>query len=116
MKRLLGIAAFGCLLAAGAAQAEMLTNDSVIQLAEIGLGDEALIAKIKTSENTFDVSTDALVALKGKGLSEPGNRRNDFGERGRESDGGRGGFVSTPRIHPCRIRRAFTCWSTGKLI
>ena len=47
-----------------AAQAEVLTNDTVIALARAGLGAETVVAKINSSANTFDLSTDQLIKLK----------------------------------------------------
>lgn len=49
--------------------AETLTNETVIALAHAGLGDDAVIAKIKASEPQFDLSTDQLIALKKAGLN-----------------------------------------------
>jgi hypothetical protein len=51
--------------------AETLTNETVVSLVQAGLGDEAIIAKIKASANTFDVSTSAIIALKQRGISSP---------------------------------------------
>lgn len=66
IKAVLGVA----LLAASApAFAETLDNATVVSLLDIGLGGEAIIAKIHGSATQFDVSTDALIALKGKGVS-----------------------------------------------
>jgi hypothetical protein len=52
------------LLVASPALAETLTNDSIVQLARVGLGANAVVAKIRASDTDFDVSTRALVALK----------------------------------------------------
>jgi hypothetical protein len=48
---------------------ETLNNDSVLSLLAAGLGDEVVIAKIKSSPSTFDLSTDTVIALKQKGVS-----------------------------------------------
>lgn len=53
------------------ATAEYLDNAKVTELLKVGLGDEAVIAKIKNSEAKYDTSTDALIALKGAGVSSP---------------------------------------------
>lgn len=53
------------------AQAETLNNAKVVELLGLGLGDEAVIAKIKASDGDYDVSTDALIALKRSGASSP---------------------------------------------
>lgn len=51
--------------------AETLDNAKVTELLKVGLGDEAVIAKIKSSEAKFDTSTEALIALKTAGVSSP---------------------------------------------
>jgi hypothetical protein len=51
--------------------AETLTNNSVLALLAAGLGDEVVIAKIKTSPSSFELSTDQVIALKQKGISGP---------------------------------------------
>ncbi|WP_435418392.1 hypothetical protein WAB17_02085 [Parerythrobacter aurantius] len=61
--------AAAALVAATPALAETLDNATVVQLSAIGLGDEAIVAKIEASPSNFDVSTDALIALKAKGVS-----------------------------------------------
>lgn len=49
--------------------AETLDNDKVVQLVKVGLGDEAVIAKIKSSAAQYDTSTDGLITLKNAGVS-----------------------------------------------
>jgi hypothetical protein len=49
--------------------AETLTNATVISLVQAGIGNEAVIAKIKTSDGKYDLSTNDLIALKAAGLS-----------------------------------------------
>ncbi len=50
----------------------VLTNEEVVKLAAVDLGDEIVIAKIKNAHNVkFDVSTAALVALKAAKVSSP---------------------------------------------
>ena len=57
--------ALGCaLFFASPVAAETLTNTTVIALVRAGLGDEAVIAKIKASEGKYDLSTNDLIALK----------------------------------------------------
>jgi len=65
------MAATALMFAVPAIAAETLTNDTVIALSASGIGDEAVIAKIKASSVKFDLSTDQLIALKGKGVSGP---------------------------------------------
>jgi hypothetical protein len=62
-------AALAALVMAVPAQAETLSNADVVELSSIGLGDEAVIAKIKTSSNQFQLTTDDMIALKKAGVS-----------------------------------------------
>lgn len=62
-------AAVGLLLVGAPVHAETLDNKAVIQLVGVGLGDQAVIAKINSSATQFDTSTDALIALKNAGVS-----------------------------------------------
>lgn len=48
--------------------AETLTNASVVTLVKAGLGDDAVIAKIKATPGQFDLSSDQLIALKQQGV------------------------------------------------
>jgi hypothetical protein len=54
--------------AAPAAATETLTNATVIQLVRAGIGDDAVIAKIKATAGKYDVSTNDLIALKTAGV------------------------------------------------
>jgi hypothetical protein len=49
---------------------EILTNDSVIAMKKAGLSESVILAKIRSSQSKFDVSTSALVGLKQAGLSD----------------------------------------------
>ena len=61
--------ALGCaLLFASPAAAETLTNATVISLVRAGLGNEAVIAKIKASDGKYDLSTNDLITLKNEGV------------------------------------------------
>jgi hypothetical protein len=51
--------------------AETLNNDSVISLISAGLGDDVVIAKIKSSSTNFELSTDTVINLKKQGVSGP---------------------------------------------
>ena len=53
------------------ALAEALTKDAIVALSSTGIGDEAIIAKIKASGAKFDLTTDDMIALKGRGVSGP---------------------------------------------
>ncbi len=62
--------ALACLtLAATPLQAETLTNTDVIGLLAAGLGDEAVIAKIETSDADYTTDTSTLLALRNQGVS-----------------------------------------------
>jgi hypothetical protein len=69
--RLLLAVALVAAVAAGAAAQEVLTNDAVIAMKRAGLSDAVILAKIRSSQSRFDVSTQALVGLKAAGLSDP---------------------------------------------
>ncbi len=71
MKKVRFLFAAMALASAAPAFAETLTNNDIIQLSSLGLGDEAIIAKIKASPNTFTVETADMITLKGKGVSGP---------------------------------------------
>lgn len=53
------------------ALAETLNNESIVTLTNTGLGDEAIIAKVKNSDADFDLSTNQLIALRKRGVSSP---------------------------------------------
>jgi len=59
------------IVTATAASAETLNNTAIITLTQAGLGDEAIVAKIKASEPAYDLSTDQIIALKKQGVSGP---------------------------------------------
>lgn len=69
MRGIVKIAAWASVLIAMPAQAETLTNDTVVQLVKIGLGEDAIIAKIDSSDSAFDVSTDGMIGLSQAGVS-----------------------------------------------
>lgn len=48
---------------------EILTNAAIVDLAKAGLGDDLIIAKIEASQNSFDLSSSALVSLKSQKVS-----------------------------------------------
>lgn len=51
------------------AKSDALTNKSIVDLHKAGLGDEIILTKIAQSKCAFDLSTDALIDLKSKGVS-----------------------------------------------
>jgi hypothetical protein len=72
MRRLVHRLAFALITIAipAAAAAAPLTNADVVKLSKLGLGDEAVIAKIRQAEEVdFRIETDDLIALKEGGVS-----------------------------------------------
>lgn len=59
----------GALFFASPLAAETLNNSSVIQLVKAGIGNDAVIAKIKNTPGKYDLNTDDLIALKTAGVS-----------------------------------------------
>ncbi len=59
------------IIISSAAAAETLNNDSVLSLLNAGLGDEVVIAKIKSSPSSFELSTETVIILKQRGVSGP---------------------------------------------
>jgi hypothetical protein len=51
-------------------QNDVLNNDGVIQLKQLGLGDAVIVEKIKTSPCSFDVSINGLKQLKAANVSD----------------------------------------------
>ncbi len=49
---------------------EVLTNDSIVNLAKAGFKERTIITLIRTSETAFDISTIKLVELKKRNVSE----------------------------------------------
>lgn len=66
----LGMAVAAMLWASGAA-AETLRNADVVALLEAGLGEEAVIAKIETTEGEYQTDTQTLLALRAQGVPSP---------------------------------------------
>lgn len=65
-----GVAAAAALaIATSASAAETLTNADVVALVAAGLGDEAVIAKIRVSANRFELSSAQLIALRRQKVS-----------------------------------------------
>ena len=70
MRFIIGLT-IAALALSSSAFAEELRNQSVIALSASGIGDEAIIAKIQSSEARFDLSTTQMIALKRRGVSGP---------------------------------------------
>jgi len=71
--KLHGILFLGAILLiaiAVSAQTETVTNAQIIEMAKVGLGEEIVLSKIRTSGGDFDVSATALIELKKAGLSD----------------------------------------------
>ena len=51
------------------AQDEVLTNQSITDMLELGFSNDVIVTKINTSKNNFDTSIQALKELKEKGVS-----------------------------------------------
>ena len=51
------------------AQDEVLTNQSITDMLELGSSNDVIVTKINTSKNNFDTSIQALKELKEKGVS-----------------------------------------------
>jgi len=49
---------------------EALTNDSIVKMVKAGLGDEIIVSTIQSQPGNYNVTPDALVALKGNGVSD----------------------------------------------
>jgi hypothetical protein len=58
------------LLTASVGAQEVLNNDAVMAMKNAGLSNTVILAKIRSSQSKFDVSTKALVDLKQAGLSD----------------------------------------------
>lgn len=52
------------------AQNEKLTNQSILDMIELGFSEDVILTKIKTSDVDFDTSIDALKELKSKGVGD----------------------------------------------
>lgn len=57
-------------LAAPLPAQEVMNNQTVIALTRAGLGEQVIIAKIRASTVQFDMSTDQMIELKRKGVSD----------------------------------------------
>lgn len=65
----IGIVVLLLVLSVGAMAGEVLDNEGVVQLHKLGLGDEVVLEKIRSSEARFDVRLEALKRLKDSGVS-----------------------------------------------
>jgi hypothetical protein len=70
MKKSAFLAAVLLACVSSSANAETLNNDTIISLIGAGLGQETIVAKIRNSPGSYDLSTDKLIALKQKGVSD----------------------------------------------
>ncbi|TCM21571.1 hypothetical protein EDF56_101236 [Novosphingobium sp. PhB165] len=51
------------------AAAQPLSKQNALQLTQLGLGDDAIVAKISADKVDFDLSTDEMIALRKQGVS-----------------------------------------------
>lgn len=49
---------------------ETLINENIVEMVKTGISDEVIIAKIKSSKNSFDISTKSIQTLKTAGVSD----------------------------------------------
>jgi hypothetical protein len=49
---------------------QALNNDAIVKLVKAGLSDDLILSTIGAQAGTYDTSTDALIALKGAGVSD----------------------------------------------
>jgi hypothetical protein len=62
--------ALGCaLIFASPLSAETLTNANIVELVRAGISNDAIIAKIKSTDGKYDLNTNDLIALKNEGVS-----------------------------------------------
>lgn len=52
------------------AQTEKVSNQSILEMKEMGFSDEVILTKISTSDTNFDTSLSAIKQLKEKGVSD----------------------------------------------
>lgn len=64
-----GFLAAALFVVSAAAHAEPLTLETIVSLAKAGIGDEAIVAKIKSSATHMDLTVDQMIDLRSKGLS-----------------------------------------------
>ena len=64
------VALLGLLVVTPALAQDVMTNQSVVDMLKAGLTERVIVAKIRTSATNFDVSTEALIALKKGGVPE----------------------------------------------
>lgn len=69
MKKFTGMIAAVCVATASPAAAEGLTIEDVLQLHSLGIGDEAITAKIESDGTVFNLSTEQMIDLRKQGLS-----------------------------------------------
>lgn len=65
------VAGVGLACAHFAAEARPLDKNSILQLTQMGLGDDAVVAKIQADKVDFDLSTEEMLAFKKQGMSSP---------------------------------------------
>ena len=65
--------ALGCaLIFASPLSAETLTNANIVELVRAGISNDAIIAKIKSTDGKYDLNTNDLIALKNDAIKGAG--------------------------------------------
>lgn len=70
MKVLLIITSFFIISIHTFAQTEILTNQSILDMIELGFSSDIIVAKIESSDSDFDTTIESLKQLKEKGVSD----------------------------------------------
>jgi len=70
MKIIFRTLAAAILFTANPVYADILNNEAILTLVKAGLGKDTIVAKIKASDQQFDLSVDQLIALKKAGVSD----------------------------------------------
>lgn len=70
MKILLIITSFFIISIHTFAQTEVLTNQSILDMIELGFSSEVILAKIESSDSNFDTTIESIKQLKGMGVSD----------------------------------------------
>jgi hypothetical protein len=60
-----------CFAVALCAFGEVLDNEAIVRMTQAGITPDVIVLKIQQSEVSFDISTDALIALRKAGVDNP---------------------------------------------
>ena len=71
LRHYLGVICIAVVVSSGArATDEVLSNEDVLRLVSAGVGEAAIIAKIRSTMTTFDTTVDAMIDLTDKGVAQ----------------------------------------------